>query len=183
MIITLWGKAGSGKGTVSKLLAQELDYEIISIWTLKRKIAEEMGLSISEFNLLWEKAENQREFDLKYEEYQKSLPLESRIILESRLGFLCQPKAFKVFLDVRDEVASERIRKDQRTTDQFSSKDEALSATKKRNADDRARFLSLYEVDLWDDRNYDLKLDTSDLSAEQVCSRIIARFSEIVPIK
>ena len=65
MIITLWGKAGSGKGTVSKLLAQELDYEIISIWTLKRKIAEEMGLSISEFNLLWEKAENQREFDLK----------------------------------------------------------------------------------------------------------------------
>ena len=86
-------------------------------------------------------------------------------------------------MDVRDEVASERIRKDQRTTDQFSSKDEALSATKKRNADDRARFLSLYEVDLWDDRNYDLKLDTSDLSAEQVCSRIIARFSEIVAVK
>ncbi|MDO4714517.1 MAG: (d)CMP kinase [bacterium] len=31
MIITLGGKAGSGKGTVSKLLAEALGYEIISI--------------------------------------------------------------------------------------------------------------------------------------------------------
>lgn len=103
MIITLGGKAWSGKGTVSKILAQQLHYEIISIGSLKRKLAEEMGLSISEFNLLGEKPENQKEFDLKYEEYQKNLPLESSIILESRLGFLCQPKAFKVFLDIRDE--------------------------------------------------------------------------------
>ena len=44
-----------------------------------------MGLSISEFNLLGEKPENQHEFDLKYEEYQKNLDLYSQVILESRL--------------------------------------------------------------------------------------------------
>jgi cytidylate kinase len=46
---------------------------------------------------------------LKFEEYQKSLALDSKVLLESRLGFLCQPHAFKVFLDVSDEVAAQRI--------------------------------------------------------------------------
>lgn len=178
MIITLWGKAGSGKGTVSKLLAQKLGYEVISIGSLKRQLAEEMGLSISEFNLLWEKPENQKEFDLKYEEYQKNLPLESKIILESRLGFLCQPKAFKVFLDIRDEVASERIRNDHRTTDNFESPKQALEITKKRNTDDRARFLSLYKVDLRDDAHYDLKIDTSDKTPKEVAQLIIENFEK-----
>ena len=85
MLITIGGKAGSGKGTVSKLLAEQLGYEIISIGSLKRKIAEEMGISISEFNLLGENPENQKEFDLKYEEYQKSLDPSSKILLDSRL--------------------------------------------------------------------------------------------------
>lgn len=85
MLITLGGKAGSGKGTVSKLLADKLGYEIISIGSLRRKFAEEMGLSIYEFNLLGEKPENQKEFDLKYEEYQKSLNPSSKILLDSRL--------------------------------------------------------------------------------------------------
>ena len=178
MIITLGGKAWSGKGTVSKILAQQLHYEIISIGSLKRKLAEEMGLSISEFNILGEKPENQKEFDLKYEEYQKNLPLESAIILESRLGFLCQPKAFKVFLDTRDEVASERIRKDQRTTDNFESPEQALEITKKRNADDRKRFLSLYNVDLRDDENYDLKLDPSDKTPQEGSQLIIDTFKK-----
>ena len=137
-----------------------------------------MGLSISEFNILGEKPENQKEFDLKYEEYQKNLPLESAIILESRLGFLCQPKAFKVFLDTRDEVASERIRKDQRTTDNFESPEQALEITKKRNADDRKRFLSLYNVDLRDDENYDLKIDTSDKTPQEVAQLIIDTFKK-----
>jgi hypothetical protein len=42
---------------------------------------------------------------LKYEEYQKSLKLTDNIILDSRLGFYAQPKAFKILLDVDEEVA------------------------------------------------------------------------------
>jgi len=46
------GKAGSGKGTVSKLLAEKLDYKYISIGNMKRELATTMGLTISEFNAL-----------------------------------------------------------------------------------------------------------------------------------
>ena len=178
MIITLGGKAGSGKGTVSKLLAQQLGYEIISIGSLKRKLAEEMGLSISEFNTLGEKPENQKEFDLKYEEYQKSLNPEAKIILDSRLGFLCQPQALKVLLEVSDEVASERIFQDNRTTDAYSSFEEALAITKGRNHDDQVRYLKLYNIDLWDHNHYDLVIDTSKKSPQEVADLIISRLKK-----
>ena len=180
MIITLGGKAGSWKWTVAKLLSEKLGYEIISIWNLKRKLAEEMGLSISEFNLLGEKPENQHEFDLKYEEYQKNLVLNSQVILESRLWFLCQPNAFKVFLDVNDEVASQRILNDKRTTDQFFSPEEALQVTRKRNQDDQNRYLSLYNIDLRDSTQYNLTIDTSELTPEEIVGKILTEFSKYI---
>ena len=180
MIITLGGKAGSWKWTVAKLLSEKLGYEIISIWNLKRKLAEEMGLSISEFNLLGDKPENQHEFDLKYEEYQKNLDLNSQVILESRLWFLCQPNAFKVFLNVSDEVASQRILSDKRTTDQFFSPEEALQVTRKRNQDDQNRYLSLYNIDLWDPTQYNLTIDTSKLTPEEIVEKILTEFSKYI---
>ena len=178
MIITLWWKAWSWKWTVSKLLAEKLNYEIISIGTLKRKLAEEMWLSILEFNLLWEKPENQKEFDLKFEEYQKSLDVNSGILLESRLWFLCQPHAFKVFLDVSDEVASKRILWDNRTTDNYDSFESTLQATKERNESDRNRYIKLYWIDLWDESNYDLKISTDNKTPAEVCDGIIVAFEK-----
>lgn len=178
MIITLWWKAWSWKWTVSKLLAEKLNYEIISIGTLKRKLAEEMWLSILEFNLLWEKPENQKEFDLKFEEYQKWLDINSNILLESRLWFLCQPHAFKVFLDVSDEVASKRIMWDNRTTDSYESIDSALQATKERNESDRNRYIKLYGIDLWDEGNYDYKISTDNKTPVEVCDDIITAFEQ-----
>lgn len=42
IMITVGGKPGSGKSTVTKILAQELVYERIAIGDMKRKLAEEM---------------------------------------------------------------------------------------------------------------------------------------------
>lgn len=174
MIITLWWKAGSWKWTVSKIISDKLNYEIISIWSLKRKLAEEMWLSISEFNKLWEKEENQKEFDLKFEDYQKKLDVNSDILLESRLWFLCQPHAFKVFLDISDDVAAERIHNDKRATDSHGSLEATFKATKKRNEDDQKRYLSLYGIDLRDRNHYDLVIDTWDKTPDEVADLIIS---------
>ena len=101
----------------------------------------------------------------------------AQVILESRLWFLCQPNAFKVFLNVSDEVASQRILNDKRTTDQFFSPEEALQVTKKRNQDDQNRYLSLYNIDLWDSSQYNLTIDTSNLTPEEVVEKILIEFS------
>lgn len=178
MIITLGGKAGSGKGTVAKLLAEKLGYQIIWIWAMKRQLAEEMGLSISEFNQLGEKPENQKAFDLKYEEFQKNLDLKENIILDSRLGFLCQPHAFKIFLDIEDTIAAKRIWEDRRTTDNFWTFEETLDTTQNRNQEDRQRFIKLYDIDIYDPNHYDLMVNTSNLSPDEVFEIILNAFNQ-----
>ena len=178
MIITLWWKAGSWKGTVSKILAEKLNYKIISIGTMKRKLAEDMWITILEFNRLWEKPENQQEFDLKFEEYQKNLDLNSNILLESRLWFLCQPHAFKVFLDISDEVAAQRILWDKRTTDNYQDLKSTLRATKERNESDRKRYQDLYGIDLLDKGHYNYMVDTWNKTPEEVADLIIENFQK-----
>ena len=176
MLITMWWKAWSGKGTVSKLLAKELWYEIVSIWDMKRKLAAEMWINIIEFNKMWDNPEKSAEFDLKYEEYQQNLKLTDNIILDSRLGFYAQPKAFKILLDVDEEVAGERIFKAERDTDKHATKKHAIDEVKERNSSDEARYMKLYNVDLWNPNNYNLVIDTSERTPEEVLQIILYEF-------
>lgn len=172
----MWWKAGSGKGTVSKLLADKLWYEIVSIGDMKRKLAAEMWINIIEFNKMWDDPKNAKEFDLKYEEYQKSLKLTDNIILDSRLWFYAQPKAFKILLDVDEEVAWERIFKAKRETDKNTTKKHAIDEVKERNSGDEARYQKLYNVDLWNPNNYNLVIDTSERTPEEVLQIILDEF-------
>lgn len=176
MLITIWWKAGSGKWTVSKLLAKELEYEIISIWDMKRKLAAEMWINIIEFNKMWDNPEKSAEFDLKYEEYQQNLKLSDNIILDSRLWFYAQPHAFKILLDVDEEIAWERIFKAERDTDKHASKKHAIQQVKERNSSDEERYQKLYNVDLWNPSNYNLVIDTSERTPEEVLQIIIDEF-------
>ena len=176
MLITIWWKAWSGKGTVSKLLAKELNYEIISIGDMKRKLAAEMWINIIEFNKMWDDPEKSAEFDLKYEEYQQNLKLSDDIILDSRLWFYAQPHAFKILLDVDEEVAWERIFKAERDTDKHASKKHAIAQVKERNSSDEERYKKLYDVDLWNPNNYNLVIDTSERTPEEVLKIILDEF-------
>ena len=176
MLITIWWKAWSGKWTVSKLLAKELWYEIVSIGDMKRKLAAEMWINIIDFNKMWDDPEKSAEFDLKYEEYQQNLKLSDDIILDSRLGFYAQPHAFKILLDVDEEVAGERIFKAERDTDKQTSKKHAIAQVKERNSSDEARYQKLYNVDLWNPNNYNLVIDTSERTPEEVLQIILDEF-------
>lgn len=145
---------------------------------MKRQLAEEMNLSISEFNQLGKKPENQKFFDLKYEDFQRGLDPSEKIILDSRLGFLCQPKAFKIFLDIEDSIAAERIWKDKRTTDSFKKLEEAIATTQTRNQEDQQRFITLYKINIYDFHHYDLKIDTSNLNPDEVVELILHTFNQ-----
>ena len=178
MLITMWGKAGSWKWTVSKILAEKLGYEIISIWDMRRKLAQEMGLNIHEFNKLWDNPENAKEFDIKYEEFQKKLDLNSNIILDSRLGFYAQPNAFKILLDVSEEIAWERIYKAERDTDKQETLQAAIEEVHNRNKLDFERYMKLYNIDVRDQENYDLVIDTWDKTPDEVADIILEKFEK-----
>lgn len=181
MIITIWGKAGAWKSTVTKLLSEDLGYEVISIGAIKRKLAQERWLTISEFNELWySNPELQHEFDLQYEEYQQNLDVSAKIIIESRLWFYNQPHAFKVFLDVDARVAAERIHAHAREEDSHESVDHAYEATLQRDAQNREAYIALYEIDMRDMSKYDLVVNTSDMTPQQVSTYIQEAFTSFL---
>jgi len=143
---------------------------------MKRKLADEMGINIQEFNILWEDPKNIKEFDLKYEEYQKNLNLNDKAILDSRLGFFCQPEAFKILLDVDEEIAAHRIFHHDRVTDSFSSVEEATQNVKERNLNDQKRYQKLYDINIRDFKNYNLVIDTSERTPTEIMDIILTEF-------
>lgn len=181
MIITLWWRCGAWKSTIAKKLVEWLWYEVISIWWIKRKLAEEMGITILEFDKIWwENPEKAKEFDLKYEEYQQSLDVNSKIILDSRLGFYCQPKAFKVFVRVDDRIGAERIYWDQRTSDENKSIEAVIEANRKRHEWQQQAYIDLYWIDLFDKKNYDLVVDSSTNTPDELYDRIVTWLQKYV---
>ena len=50
MKITIGGPAGTGKGTVGRMLAEQYEYEFVSGGDLFRKAAEEHGMTMEKFD-------------------------------------------------------------------------------------------------------------------------------------
>lgn len=179
MIITISGKAGSGKGTIARGLVEKLWYRHISIWDMKRELATQMGMNIIEFNKLGELPENVERFDKQYEEFQKGLDVHDNIILDSRLSFSCQPKAFKVFLTISDEEAARRIFNDkERIWDSYPDLEAVLDDMKKRNEQDVERYKALYGIDIMDMSQFDLVVDTTVSRPEYYIDFIAEKFQE-----
>ena len=165
-LVTLSGFAGSGKSKLAKLFVA-LGYEHISIWDMKRELANTMGLSIIQFNEFGELEENKENFDFQYEKYQMQLDPREKIILDGRLSFKCQPQAFKVLLQVDPQEAAKRIFYDKRETDHYASVEEVCQKTKERNAWDIARYFTLYNVDICNPDHFNLIIDTTHTAGPQ----------------
>lgn len=146
---------------------------------MKRELATQMGLNIVQFDEIGDLPGNKEKFDLKYEEYQKSLDVNDDIILDGRMSFYCQPKSFKVFLTITDEEAAKRIFNDKnRIGDNYSSIEDVLAATRKRDEENVSRYKKLYGVDIMDMSQFDLVVDTTISRPEYYIDLIIEKFKE-----
>jgi cytidylate kinase len=93
-----------------------------------------MNIDIHEFNRLGTLPENIAEYENAYETYQQELDVNSNIVLDSRLSWYNQPKSFKVFLQVGDEIAAQRLLNDtKRFGEAVGNYDMILDLLKKRN--------------------------------------------------
>jgi cytidylate kinase len=61
---------------------------------------------------------------------------------------------------VSEEIAGERIWKAERDTDRQETLQAAIEEVHKRNLADYERYQKLYGIDLWEESNYDLVIDT-----------------------
>lgn len=96
-------------------------------------------------------------------------------IFDSRLAFLNIPSSFSVRTTIREDIAGKRAYNDSTRgeEDKYDNIDEAIEATKKRKEGERSRYLERYGVDLEDERNYNLIIDTSFAKSEEVAKTIL----------
>jgi len=178
MILTISGNPGSGKTTVAKLLSERLKLKHYYMGGIRRQIAKDRGMTIEEFNKL---GETDPSTDKIVDDYLVKLgKTEDNFIAEGRTAAHFIPDSIKIFVDVDLRVGAERILKDLTEKGQKSVRNETSAVTvegqmkllKERNASDAERYKKYYGIDIADKKMYDLWLDTSDMSPEQVYEKI-----------
>ena len=176
MIITISGKAGSGKSTAAKELAKKLKLKHYSIGDLMRQIAKEKNMSLNELS---KSAEKDKSIDLALDKKQIELRNKTDFVIDGRLTAYFIPYAnLKVFLECNDKVRAERILKDKREDEKSKSINEITKKIKKREQSERKRYKKLYNVDYYDKKLYDLIIDTTNLSINGVLEKIIKSINE-----
>ena len=176
MIITISGDIGSGKSTVGKLLVKELGYHYLSTGGIQRQIAEEMGLSTLELNILSEKNE---EIDDRIDAYTKALSSsEEDYVVDSRLAWHFIPSSFKVFLQCSTDEAARRISHDKTRSGEKNETNirKLFEQILDRRNSEKRRFIQKYQVDYTLLHQYDLIFDTTNSPPNNVMDEVIKHF-------
>ena len=170
-IITIAGRPGSGKSATSKLVAEKLGYEHFSSGDLFRALGEERGLDVLRAN---RSAEQNTELDHLVDEKLRQIGRdEDNKVIDSRTAWHWMPQSFKVFLDLDLGVAARRIitnMEPERMESENVPTDPHVYAgqLQERLDSETRRYMSLYEIDPYDVKNYDLVVDTEVNNLEQV---------------
>ena len=97
-------------------------------------------------------------------------------IIDSRLAFYNIPEAFSVRLTTKPDVAGKRLYNDKTRGKEDSKYNDIKEATKEREErriGEKERYLKRYGVDLEDENNYDLIIDTSFSSPSDIAEVIL----------
>lgn len=177
-IISLAGELASGKGTVSKLLSEELNYTIYRNGEYVRKLAKDKGLDITSFNeYLNEHPEIDRQIEKSAAEYASG---HDNFIIDARLGWYAVPESFKVYLTIDINEAARRAFYDEarKSTEKFTSIEEQKADMERRYKMENERYFRLYGVRKEDLSNYDLVVDTTDKTPVQVKQKILEEYKK-----
>jgi cytidylate kinase len=181
-IITISGKPGSGKSSTADRVAELLGYTRHSSGDMVRRVLAHEGMSLEEYN---RKADDDHDLDDKVDEELRSLRDKKDIVVDSRLGFYWIPESFKVYLDLELEVATARIFKDAVNNKKRSAAGEGGSSlpdvarqVRQRMKAEQDRFRSLYGIDPYNTRHFDLVIDTSRHDPQTVAITVFDIYRE-----
>jgi predicted cytidylate kinase len=155
------------------MLARRLHLTHISAGDFMRELASQRGITLLELSRL---AESDESIDREIDERSAHHASEGDgFVLDARIGWHFVPHSFKVFLDVRPEVAASRVFGARRGTEPENVDLEATQESIRRRTDsERQRYLDYYGLDYLDPAHYDLVIDTSELTPDQVVDMIVS---------
>ncbi len=172
--ISLAGDLGSGKTTIGEILTEKYGLEKVSIGKIMRKMADEHGMSVADFNRY---IENHPEYDKLVDDKLKSYEsLSGKYLFDSRMAWHFVPSSFSVYMQVDIKTSAERIINAGRSDETYSDIETAVKEIKKRRESEILRYNTLYGVDIMDMTNYDLVVDTNGKTPTEVAEYVIKNF-------
>lgn len=179
MLISITGRLGSGKSTVCKIMKERYGFEIYSTGTINREFARRLGISTLELNKrLNEDPSLDHEIDgtvTKLSEERK----DDKLIFDSRMAWHFAKNTFKIFLTIEPMEAARRVMKDQRGAEErYTDVNDACDKLVERSRVERDRFVDIYGVDYYDYNNFNIVVDTTSRTPEEVVAIIMENYEE-----
>lgn len=171
--ITISGTPGSGKSTVAQLLHKKLGIRYIYSGMIFRDLARKYKMALEKFG---EYCEKNDDVDRELDRNQLRILKEGNVILEGRLAgwlaYLHQIPALKILIVADVDTRAKRIVKREGGT-VTQRKQEIL----KREKSERKRYKMYYDIDVTDTSIYDLVIDSTDKTPEEIVEQILERIS------
>lgn len=179
MLISITGRLGSGKSTICNLLKDNYGYQIYSTGAVQREYARAHGLTTLELNQRMKEHPN---LDAELDNTVTKISIERKdenLIFDSRMAWHFAKNTFKIFLTVEPCEAARRVMANQRGAEEhYADEKEACEKLVERSRVERARFINIYGVDYYDYNNFDLVIDTTEKTPEEILNIILVRISE-----
>jgi CMP/dCMP kinase len=178
MKITISGIAGSGKSTIADFISKEFNLKRYSGGDFMRELARRKGTTLLELSKIAEKSfEVDKEIDKMYGELAKN----DNFVIDSRLGFYFLKDSIKIFLLCNTETASRRIFEQKREVEKENiTFEKTLENTKRRIESERTRYMNYYHLDIDNLDNYDIVIDTSDMTIFEMNNNIVKAIKNFI---
>lgn len=177
MLISITGKLGSGKSTICGILKEKYGFEIFSTGTINREFARNLGITTLELN---ERLKSDPSLDKEIDGTVTRLSIEKKdekLIFDSRMAWYFAKDTFKIFLTIDPMEAANRVIKNQRGAEErYESVEDACDGLIKRGNVERERFIQIYGVDYFDHNNFDLIVDTTKRTPEEIVAIIVENY-------
>ena len=179
MIITITGKPCSGKSSIVKILVEKHGFQKFSVGDMFKAEAKKRGMNAEEFNAYC-LTDPSYDFFIDNETARLGKELEGqKIIFDSRLAWHFVPKSFKVFTELNeDEMAHLLANSDRVGKEKITDVNEARRSLINRFNLENERYQQIYGVNNLDMSNYDLVLDTSNKTPEELADILFSAYTD-----
>lgn len=176
MIVVVGGPPGSGKTTVAERFAKAHAYAFVSAGAVFRAWARDRGMGLAEFGAL---AQKDYEIDraLDRHVFEETLRLDAvgrDVVVEGRIqAYLLTERrvpCLKVLINARPDVRARRIGGREGKSPAVARKE-----ITERERSERTRYKAIYGIDVADRSVYDLVIDSSEKTPDEVVAAIAAR--------
>jgi len=169
--ITISGTPGSGKSTVTKILGEKLGLKCIYYGEIFRETAKKHNMTLEEFGKFCEKNE---EIDKELDDRQLKELKKGDAVVEGRIaGWIAYHNnipALKVLLNADIATRAKRI-----VNREKGDAEKRKQEIKERERSEATRYKNYYNINLKDTSIYDVVIDTSDKTPEEIVDIILQK--------